>query len=187
MLSELLGLLVNGIYATATVETRFYYGAGPSYVAVTNLRFKTADDNDQDTANPLVVPSSGYNYSYWKQIGLYCTVAPDNGINNLKIYCDGSIGWTGCDVMIAQVTNYAQATGTQGTTGDEASANHPDAPTMTDIETYTSASPMSVTGSIGAATGKINDGYVLLQVRLDNTATAGTQAAETITWRYDET
>ena len=53
--------------------------------------------------------------------------------------------------------------------------------------TFTSAAPLSVPGTISNPnTGKISD-YVVMQAVVGTTAVAGTLAAETITFQYDET
>lgn len=71
----------------ATVTTYVYTGAAPgSGAAGAQLRFKNADDNTIDTNNPPVVPGVGTNYSWWKSIALYCSIAPGTSINNVKLY-----------------------------------------------------------------------------------------------------
>lgn len=176
----------------ASVATYFYYGVGatpPSNVVVTNLRFKLADNNNQDANNPCVKPSAGTNYSWWKHIALYCTVAPDTAINNVKLYTDGSLAWAGCTLYVGDQTllfnQYDQATGS-GDSGDELVANHTNIASKTDLFTYSSGSPMSITGSIAYTTGRITN-LVVLQVNIGTGAGAGQMPQETLTWRYDET
>ena len=171
----------------ATVQTWIYTGAGPSGAQATNVRFNLADDNDQDANNPCVRPAAGTNYSYWKSLRLYASVAPDTAINNVKIYSDGGAPWTGCMIYVGDETTstYDQATGA-GDSGDEMVANHSQETGKTDFFTYTSGATKSVSGSIGAATGDISD-YVVLQLDIGTTAVGGAQAAETATWQYDET
>ena len=52
----------------ATVEIQEKNGAGgtPTNKASGTVRFKNADDATVDTANPLVKPPSGYDYSFEK-------------------------------------------------------------------------------------------------------------------------
>jgi hypothetical protein len=165
----------------ATVVTKQSYGAGPTNTTITNLRFNTNDDADQTSANPLVKPAAGTNYSYTKTIYLNADTTPSGTINNVKFYCDGAIGWTGCTVYIGSTGTYTQATGTPGTTGNESTV------ATTAITGYTSGAPKSVTGTISNPnTGKITD-YVAIQVAVSTSAVAGTLAAETFTWQYDET
>ena len=175
----------------ATVYIYEYYGAGPSTQNVTsvNTRFMTSDGySASDTTYPLVKPEpAGTNYSYWKHFALYANTSPSGTINNVKWYTDGTISWTGITVKAGTVATYDQATGTQGTTGDEANSGHSQTPTMTTATTYTSASPLSVTGSISNPSTGIITNYVVLQAWVADTAVAGTVATETVTWRYDET
>jgi len=172
----------------ATIVTKFYNGTTPDSATITNLRFNTADDNDQDDNNKMIAPTAGENYSYWKHVAPYATTKPASGINNVKFYTEGDIDWTGCTVKGAEVTNYDQATGVEGSSGDNAGNSHVDTPTMVDISSnYTSSSPLSLTGSIGNTTGKLITGYLLLQVTLTNNAERSTLDPKTLTWRYDET
>lgn len=171
----------------ATLSIKEANGATPTNSTITNARFCTEDSSNPGTSNPMVKPDAGNNYSYWKHIFLNADTSPSSIINNVKFYTDGTIGWTGVTLNVSEVTNYDQATGTEGTTGDEASANHLDTPTMVDASTYTSASPLSITGSINNPdTGKINTGYLLMQATVDTGAGAGALNTETMTYRYDE-
>jgi len=170
----------------ATVVTYTYHGATPTGEQADNVRFKAADDNVQDFTNTIKIPTSGSNYSYWKHIAPVATTPPANFINNVKFYVQGSVDWPGCTLRVAQVTNYSQAIGTQGVTGAEASANHPDHPTMVDVNNYTQTNPLRLSGSIGPTTGKIIDGYLLMQLEVTPSATAGITSQVTFVWEYDE-
>jgi hypothetical protein len=155
-------------------------GATPVASTITNARFCTDDDYNPGTDNPLVKPDpAGTNYSFKKTLYLNADTSPTGTINNIKFYCDGEIGWTGVDVEGKAVDAYTEPTGTPGTTGDDNEG--------TDIETYTSASPLSLTGSIdNPSTGKVSQ-YLELQAVVSDSAVAGALAAETCTFRYDET
>lgn len=170
----------------AVVETRVYYGAVPTEAVAANVRFKLADNNVQDVNDPCVIPDAGSLYSYWKTGALYCTLAPLTAINNVKLYSDGSSGWSGCTLWVGdQMTGtYDQATGS-GDSGDEMT-NHSQITTKTDLFSFTSDSPMSITGSIGYTTGRITN-FVVLQVEITSAASGGHPPFETLTWRYDET
>ena len=172
----------------ATVSVKEVNGASAGTPStVTNVRLCTADAYNPGTGNPLVKPSSGDNYSYWKSLYLNADSTPSGTINNLKWYTDGTIGWTGVVLYAGVSDTYDQATGTEGTTGDEANAGHSATPTMTDAATYTSAAPLALTGSISNDdTGKISQ-YLILQAKVTTSAVAGALAAETATFSYDET
>lgn len=165
----------------ATVVTKQSVGSGPTNTTITNCRFNTDDTVNPGTTNPLVKPSAGTNRSFWKTVFLNADTTPSGTINNVKIYCDGTIGWTGVTVYLGTTGTYTQATGTAGTTGDDSSV------ATANIEDFTSGAPKSVTGSIdNPNTGKITD-YVVMQADLSTSAVAGTLSAETVTWQYDET
>jgi hypothetical protein len=165
----------------ATVNIKELNGASAGTPTTsTSARFCTTDSAAPGTNYPLVKPSSGTNYSYIKTFYLNADTTPTGTINNIKWYTDGTIGWTGVTISVKTSSSYTQATGTEGTTATAMSGG-------TDASTYTSASPLSVTGTLSnPSTGKISD-YVLMQAAVSTSAVAGTVAAETITWRYDET
>ncbi len=150
----------------------------------------TADDPTNGSNYPIPVPSSGTNYSYWVVTRLQAQSAPSTSITNIKWYTDGtnSLG-TGVSLNVAKCSAYVQATGTQGTTGNQlTSANYSSALTPSvavNAFQYTSASPLTVAGSIGSTTGDFGD-FVIYQVAVANNASPGVTAAETITWQYDE-
>lgn len=165
----------------ATVSVKQAVSSGPTTQTITNLRFNTDDTINPGTTNPLVKPSSSVNRSYWKTVFLNADTSPSGTINNVKIYCDGTIGWTGCTLYIGSTGTYTEATGTPGTTGNDSAV------ATADIEAFTSGSPKSLTGQISnPSTGRISD-YVVMQVDVDTGAVAGTLSQETITFQYDET
>jgi len=179
----------------ATVITKYFSTATPgagTALGANPLRFKLADNNTIDAVNPCVVPAAGVTLSWWKAIKLVATVAPDTAINNVYIYCDGSIDWTGCTLYIGYdgsdygITGYSQAITGGADTGTTMLGNYSGVASRVDIETLTAASPGSVSGSIGYVTGNITD-YVVLQVEIDNTAGPGEMPDEILTWRFDET
>ena len=165
----------------ATVVVKQAVGAGPSVTTITNLRFNTDDTVNPGTANPLVKPAAGTNRSYWKTVYLNADTTPTGTINNVKIYCDGSIGWTGCTLYIGSTGTYTEATGTPGDTGTDSGV------ATANIQSFTSAAAKQLTGTLNNPdTGRISD-YVVMQVDVSTSAVAGTLAAETITFQYDET
>jgi hypothetical protein len=156
-------------------------GATPVSTTITNSRLCTTDAHNPGTDNPLVKPDpAGTNYSFKKTLFLNADTSPTGTINNIKFFTDGTIGWTGVVVEGAVADAYTEPEGDVGTSGDDASLN-------TDIATYTSASPLAMTGSIANPdTGKVSQ-YLELQAVISDTAVAGALAAETCTFRYDET
>lgn len=160
---------------------------------VTNLRFNVADDNDQDTGNPVPIPSAGTNYSFWKQVYLECTGAPDTQVDNMELYSDG----TAFDANVAlnvgnelPVHTSGDTTGYDLATAAEVMTNHTDITGVTNINDFTSGGSEK-TITIGEAGNIIDDvgettHYVVLQVAVGTGASPGTLAAEEITWQYDE-
>src|SRR3989304_4504213 len=102
----------------ATVIINRLTGAGPTATAITgiNTRANTADAHSTgDTASPIQVPAAGTNYSFWVVTRLECTVAPDNLVDNLEWFTDGSNSYgTGITNVMNTATGYTQATGTGG-------------------------------------------------------------------------
>lgn len=163
------------------------------------IRFKTADDATIDSNNPVPIPTSGTNYSYWKHIYLYCDTAPDTQVDNIKFYTDGSGFGTGITLNAgdqfptknsASDAGYEVATGTGGTSGDEVVANHAGITSVTSAFSYTSGSPLSgptisEDGSIINNIGETTN-YLVLQLAVVNTASPGNKSNETLTFQYDE-
>ena len=165
----------------ATVSVKQSTGAGPSNTTITNLRFNTDDTANPGTTNPMVKPAAGTNRSFWKTVYLNADDSPAGTIDNVKFYSDGTISWTGATVYVGTTGTYTQATGTDGTSGDDSAV------ATADVTDFTSGATKSVTGSIdNPSTGKITD-YVVMQVDLTTSAVAGTFATETMTFQYDET
>jgi hypothetical protein len=120
-------------------------------------------------------------------------VAPATAINNIRWYSDGatSLG-TGVDIMVATIAraSYVQATGTAGDTGDQLIVgNYAGLPAPVSAFTLTSGSPLTVAGSIAAATGVLGD-FVIYQFTVASTASPGPTSSpgpiETFTWAFDE-
>jgi len=160
---------------------------------ITSINTRLLADDTHTTAgttNPVRIPTTGTNYSYWATLRLKVTSNTANAtISNMKWYTDGTnnLG-TGVGLNVAAASAYVQATGTQGTTGDEMSANHTGLITsVTGAFNYTSSNPLSInTSNTGtSSTGYIGD-YVVLQLTVDSTASTGATPQETITFQWDE-
>lgn len=179
----------------ATVVVAQFTGAAPGASSDVNSASVTVGTSDEaSNASAIPIPSSGSNHSYWSTFALVATVAPDNAINNLKWYTDGtnSLG-TGVTGIVTTLSAYDRAVGTAGSSGALLSATCtaaisgcPGAATS-DMFLYTSSCLLTVTGSIGATTGSIGDKFVVHQLSVISTATAGNTGEETLTFQYDET
>lgn len=161
---------------------------------ITNLRFNAEDTNDQDTASPIDVPGAGTEYSYWKQVYLKCTTAPDTQVDGVEVYSDGTLGWgAGATVKVGdgtQTKTSASSAGYDVANAQEVMTNHTHVSASTDLFTYTSGSARTVsiseTSNLIDAINETTD-YLVLQLEVASTyAGSGTQAQETITWSYDE-
>ena len=173
---------------SAQVTTYLYTGETPTGSEISTLFLNTDDSNVETFKVAIPKSASSSHFSFWKHVSLYLTDWGDySQINNIKFYCDGAIDWEGCTLRCAQVANYTQATGVVGETGDEASTNHADTPTMLDVQNYTEEAPLSLEGSLQKPnTGKVLSGYLLLQLEVSATATAGTLPEESLLWEFDE-
>lgn len=174
----------------ATVEIRKLTGENSSItstdVSSGSLQYGTSDE--ATSPSPIPVPSSGSNYSYWVTLQLNATAAPDNALDNIKFYTDGtnSLG-TGVDGIVATASGYASAVGTAGTSGSLLSTSNHDGLTgsPSPLFDYSSGCKLSVSGSIGATTGSFGD-RVVSQFNVINTAGAGNSPEETLTLEWDE-
>jgi len=192
---------------TATVEIREVNGvaAAMAFSALTSARYSTSDSATPGTNSPVPIPTSNFNYSYWKHQGLYMHGAFTQ-IDNIRFYTDGAIGWnygtsgalyvglcSGTDNgvwtsnSIAPLTQYMQASGTVGTTGTSitASGGHGQASGWAKASDYTAGSPLQVDSTAHTTSGDMSK-LLVTQVAIDDDATQGTQTAETVTLRYDE-
>lgn len=167
----------------ATTAIYQYTGSGPSSTSITNQRFCTADvANDSGTYN-LVKPSSGTNYSYTSTVALYVSSGPSGTISNIKWYSDGGGFGTGFTLKGIMTNTYTQAVGTSGTTGTLDATVYTSG---TDMFTYTSGSPLTVTSAATTGTGRYSY-YVRSQLAMSTSVATGTMTAETFTFRWDET
>ncbi len=164
-----------------------------------NLRMKTADTFAIDSTNPVPIPSSGTNYSFWKQIYLFCDTAPDTQVDNIKFYTDGSNFGTGITLNVANQfptkTNtsnagYEVATGTVGTTGIEVITGHASVTSVSNAFSFTSGSPLSgpTISEDSSIINAVNEttNYLVLQLAVTSTASPGNKSDETMTFQYDE-
>jgi hypothetical protein len=179
----------------ATVTIRRWTGTtgAPTKTDITSINTRANAEDAHSTAgttNPIQIPSSGSNYSYWVSTQLSADTSPTGTINNLRWFADGANGFgTGVTCVGNTASAYVQATGTAGTTGTElTTGNHASlAGAPVDVFTHTTGSPKSVTGTISnPTTGDIGHQFVY-QMVVASTASPGATPTETFTWRYDET
>jgi hypothetical protein len=161
----------------ATVKIVEKNGAGGTQTDKTSgtIRFKNADNATVDTADRMIVPASGYDYSYEKWLRLQVDVAPSVDIANVKFYTDGTNGFgTGVTLWAKAVSSYSTPAEATATTG------------YADAFTYTSAAPLSLGAGPYTGTGEKGD-HAVLMLRVADTASPGTLTSETLTFAFDET
>lgn len=165
----------------ATVVWKQYTGASTSTtVSASPVLFGTDDSYNAGATYPVLRPPSGTNYSYETTFGPSAS-GTFTSLSNWKLYSDGGNGLgTGLGIAGKALTqaSYAAATGTQGQTATQISGG-------TDLFTYTSGSPLSLTGTIttsGAGTVQ----YLRCQASVASTAAVGTSSSETLTLQWDE-
>jgi hypothetical protein len=180
----------------ATIQIRRWTGTGAGTgtdITETTTRASTSDVASPGTANPLVIPLSGTNYSFWVSLRLYASTAPTGTIDTLKWYSDGTNSFgTGYTAKVADASTglnsgYRQATGTVGTTGTLLNTtNHTGLDAApADFFSKTLASPLTLGGST-TGTGDFGD-FVVFQIEIASTAASGTLTSELFTFKYDET
>jgi hypothetical protein len=193
--------------ATVTVEEMT--GAGPTYTPITNRVRLFSDDVATNqvtpqTTNPVVIPvgEGNFNYSFWKAV---CLDLAGSGftITNIRHYSEGDIDWefgTGGELRRGNRDagdhgcadgDYEQATGTAGITGDaieDPSDGHTFYKSQTtptaDVNNDLVGSPPVIDSTSHTSAEKTK--HVVLQVKVADDATQGTQTAKTLTFKYDE-
>lgn len=138
------------------------------------VRFKNADDANVDLNNPMVIPSSGSDWSFEKWLRLEITGGTFTEITNLKFYTDGANNFgTGVNLWAKNVATYATPAEGTGSTG------------YSDAFGYTSAAPLNLGAGPYTAVGEIGD-HVVMLLEVQSTAASGVLPGETVTFAYDE-
>lgn len=144
------------------------------------IRFKAADNATVDNNDPLVVPPSGSTYSYTKKVRAYMEAPPDTQVGNMRWYTDGGNGF-GTGVTLSG-KNLGTTWGANYNTVMSGGS---------DMFGFVSASPLDGDGvDTGPFVPADDNSYIgdllELQMAVDNTATNGALAPETLTLAYDE-
>ena len=189
---------------TATTSLEVWTGGSSGSVGsktdVSNMRFRTDDSPSTiDTTNPIKIPDSGINQSFWVSLAMNWSGTYDE-ISNIRFYTDGSLSMSlGTDGQIVigsrdsgdigcPENSYEPATGTVGETGDDLGSTHAyysgQSTPEDDAFTYTSGSPAQIDSNTYTTDG--SSYAAVLQVDVDTDASAGIQTSETFTFLYDE-
>lgn len=162
----------------AVIEIRSAHGLNAgnpaTQAAVSSIRFKTADNDDADTSNPLVKPTSGTTYSYEKWLKLQVTQAPDNSLTNLRFHRSSGT-FTGITDYYGFSDAYQQPSGSQSGVAINAV---PTSATAVTQQGGGTVAAFSTTGQFGP--------WVVVQWRVGTTAVAGNQASVTYRFTFDE-
>ncbi len=167
----------------ATVVIEQLNGSGPTATTVvaSPFLFGTSDVYNAGNTVPVQRPASGTNYSYEASFRMLAS-GTFTSLSNWKFYSDGANGLgTGLDITCKALAqgSYAQATGTSGVTATAMYGS------PASLFTYSSGSPLSLTGSISSA-GNGTVQLVRAQASVASTAAVGTSSSETSTAQWDE-
>lgn len=162
-------------------------------VAPVNFRFSRADNALVNTNDPNIIPTSGFSFSRWKSLYYKCSIAPSLQVSNFKIYGDGVQYPAGVFVDIGDETPTKNSSGSAGydpsDTDDEDITNHINITAFSDFFSFTVGSPkllsISETGNLINAVNETTD-YFVMQMKVDQTATAADLTNKAITAEWDE-
>lgn len=159
----------------ATVIINEKNGAGETATDKTSgtIRFKNADDASVNLSDPMVIPTSGSDWSYekWARLNVSGTFTQ---IENLKAYTDGSNGLgTGVNAWYKTASSYSTPSQPTSSSG------------LTDLFTATSGSPINLGNGPYTSAGDIGS-YLVMSLEVQSTASSGVTPSETLTFSYDE-
>jgi len=176
-----------------SVQIRRKTGSGPTATDITSINTRMNAEDTHSTAgtsNPIRVPTTGTNYSYWATAQLYYTGTDTGTINNLEWFTDGANGLgTGVTLVVSPANSYVEATGTPGTTGTQLllAAHAGLTGTPTNAFAYVTGAALALGGSVTDPSSQDVGSAVVLQVEVASAAAAGATPQETMTFRYDST
>lgn len=162
------------------------------------LRFKNADDATIDANDKLVVPGvGGTKYSMWKQILIKCSAADGHTMNNVAVYSDGACAWTTAKVDVNVALTFPVRTSTSDdayelpAVDEEMDVNHSGVTGTASFFSKTSGEATDLDVSINEVGNIINAvnetcNYVVLQMKVDDTADPGDLSDEDGWFSYDE-
>jgi hypothetical protein len=166
--------------------------ASPTLTNITsaNTRASTSDSASPGTSNPIPIPTdASTNYSFWVSTRLACTAISAGTVDNIRWYTDGTTFGTGITTNVGVATAYTTAAGTAGSSGIVLNTSNYPSLTGATVQafTYVSTAALTVGGSASAvATGGFGN-FVVYQLAVTSAASGGTLAAETFTFKYDDT
>lgn len=181
----------------ATVQINEWNGAAPGTPTDKtsgSVRFKNADNATVDLNDPLVVPSSGQEYSYEKWLRLRITDAGGfTQIDNVRAYSDGASGMgAGVKVWYAVAGAYRQPV-IPNEADDPPRSDVAGSPLgdMVDFFASSSGSPIDLDGlnvgpfTDGSPLEDIGD-FLVLVAEVEISASQGVTPSENVTFAWDE-
>lgn len=158
----------------ATVSIRVNTGAdaGTQSNTVTGIDLISADNATNSATNRSDNPITVGNKSYEKWLTMYIDAAPDNAVDNVQFWTDGTL--QASTHLYAGVT----ATGVTPTSADSTVATN-------DATNYTSGGKLAWHATDMTGIGSTTD-FLVLQLDVDADAAAGNWTQETLSYSYDE-
>lgn len=160
----------------------------PTVTEISELVFCTADMYAPGNEHPLVRPATGVNRSFVKTLACGFSVAPSISCSDIRIFCDGNIGWTGVTWYVGNQfpDTYRQATGTVGGSGDDMLSVYSGIITSkSNFQQYTESNPLTLPSVKTTGVG-IYTKYFCMQVDVSPTAELGALPPEQLTMSWLE-
>lgn len=168
----------------ATVQVSETYAAGTTQDNIANINFGSTSSYEIVPASyPITIPGSGTNYSYEKWIRLKCS-GTYNVVDNLQFWKSAGTYSTGCSVYGNQSTSTPQPTSYTAAVNTLSTVATIAVPTSDPNDNNLSIDN-SLTGSFTSNETAYSD-YLVLQLRVDDTASPGNMNQLTFTFQYDE-
>lgn len=152
------------------------------------IKYKWADNDTNDTINPIVIPAAGTNYSWRKSMKGKVTVTPAGSVSNFRWYSDGGAWGTG---VVLNGHSVPTANYTQPSAADQAAliaVNGGSA--ITDVATFTAGAPLTMNGGAvvlsNPSTGYGTQDIFETQLAVGTTAVRGPTNSRTFTLKWDE-
>lgn len=156
-------------------------GSGTDVTSINSRIDNQAGHSTASTSDPVTIPASSTQPSFWGVFKLHCSTAPAVSVSNLKYYLTGTPD-TGTTYNAAKVGVYAQCTSAVVCN----TSSYGTSLTMADATTFTSGSPLSLGGSFTATGEGSSVDYVVGQWIIGTSASPGAATALTQHFRFDE-
>lgn len=167
----------------AITQVLSYHGASPvgSDISNTEIHWKRADEDSANLNNPVDKPTAGTGYSWRKYTKLNHVSGLTGQIGNIRWFADlAPEDWAFSAELYAGTTpSY-----TQPSSADESAQ----VGGTVNVDAHTQGSPLLVAGETNAITapGTGSQPYVVQQMGVLSTATAGRKTPRRFVYRYDE-